>query len=267
MTFDTLTQRFEELVTLRDLAGMLPYSVMSAEDLTWLSEAAPTLTITDQKGYEFANGDLAVLFFCEPVPVDYGDEAERSLSSLAGAVYSRSDDEVWAFLTGSSGYLIVSENYRSKLGTLAQMAAVGIPVEHYLEQLERPFDAVTERFEAWVTHEDLPGSLPFVVMPAEETAWISQAAPEAMQAAGYKFANGDLALLFGLAPFPSYEAFQAAQEAIEAAARTRYAGQDEVVWVRCDEDFGYVIVTSSDDYRQTLMLAADWARWSGPPDW
>jgi len=267
MTFDTLTRRFEMLVEHQGLAGTLPYSVLTTKELSWLSQAAPLVTVSEAKGYRFADGGLVIVLFCEPVAEDSQGEAQKTLVGLAEARYSRSAEEMWARVADGCGYLVVSEHYADKLGRLAQMAREGPPPEHYFEQLERPFDAVTERFEAWVAHEDLRGTLPFAVKPAGESAWLSQAVPEVTQANAYEFANDDLVILFDLAAFSSYDTAEAAWRAIDAAAKARYAGHGRMVWTFVDEDFGYVTVTASEDYRQEFGFGAGWARWAGPPDW
>jgi hypothetical protein len=64
--FNTFAQGFERLITERGLEGTLPFSIIPAEELAWLPEAANPLTVTDVKGYRLANGDSVILFSTEP---------------------------------------------------------------------------------------------------------------------------------------------------------------------------------------------------------
>jgi len=76
MTFDTCTDRFETLIRRESLPGTLPYSLMAAEDVAWLCGAATQLTVTEAQGYRFANGDVVLLFFCDP-PVEDSSPAPQ----------------------------------------------------------------------------------------------------------------------------------------------------------------------------------------------
>lgn len=122
MTFDTCTDRFETLIRRESLPGTLPYSVMADEEVAWLSEAAPQVTITQARGYRLANGGLVLLFFCEPPAEDPSSAPAQALTAAAKDRYTRNDEETWAFIGEVFGYVIVSKEYRSQLGTFAQWA-------------------------------------------------------------------------------------------------------------------------------------------------
>lgn len=125
MTFDTCTDRFETLIRRESLPGTLPYSLMAAEDVAWLCGAATQLTVTEAQGYRFANGDVVLLFFCDP-PVENSSPApQQALAAAAKERYTRNDEEIWAFVGDVFGYVIVSKEYRSQLGTFAQWARSG----------------------------------------------------------------------------------------------------------------------------------------------
>jgi hypothetical protein len=126
MTFDTLLYRFERLVDHEDLAGTLPYSVMASEDVAWLSEAAAPVTVTEAQGYEFANGDVVILFFVEPVAEGQGayGAASEALATAATDRYGMSDKGVWALVEGDFGYVVISRGHRSEFGRLAQWARI-----------------------------------------------------------------------------------------------------------------------------------------------
>ncbi|MBN1321473.1 MAG: hypothetical protein JXA87_11625 [Thermoleophilia bacterium] len=125
ITFDTCIDRFETLVQRENLPGALPYSVMAAEELAWLVDFAPQVTITQAQGYRFANGDVVLLFFCD-LPVENPSPApQQALSAAAKSRYAANDQDIWAFIADKFGYVIVSGEYRSQLGTFAQWAISG----------------------------------------------------------------------------------------------------------------------------------------------
>jgi hypothetical protein len=122
MTFDTLTMRFETLVEREDLIGTLPYSEMAADELAWLSDEVAQIAITDARGYRFANGDLVVLFFVEPVMGADQDAAWHGLDAVAQERYAEGDRRVWTMADGDFGFVVVSRDYWSDLGRMAQWA-------------------------------------------------------------------------------------------------------------------------------------------------
>lgn len=267
MSFAGFCQRFEEMAIHRDLPGMLPYEVLSPADTSWLFDSASPVPVTEAEGYEFAGGDVVVLFYCEPLAGDDYNDAEKAVAQLAPAGHAGSGGPPSVHVWGSDfGFVLWSEHYGGKLAYMAQWSRLGGPMEAYLEQLDRSFGEVSERFEQWLAHEELAGVMPLEVLPAVETDWVTEAVPKATEVAGYALANGDLAILLELTQFPSYEAMEAAGEALTAVGESRYGAAAAHVWTALDEDFAYVVVTSSDGHRQTLMMAAEWARWGGPPD-
>ena len=122
MTFDTMIDRFERLISREDLPGTLPYSPMATEELAWLSDAAQPFVVTGARGYRLANGDLVMLFFVDPRPWRATDEASRNLVAAAGNRYPRGNEAVWAHLDGDFGFVVVSLENRRELGRLAQWA-------------------------------------------------------------------------------------------------------------------------------------------------
>jgi hypothetical protein len=123
------------------------------------------------------------------------------------------------------------------------------------------FDTLISRFEKLVDHEDLPGTLPYAVMPAEEVAWVAEAvAPLAVtDVQGYGFSNDDVVILFFVelasgGPDP----YEGARRNLAAAAGARYGADDEHTWVQIDGGFGYMVV--SQVHRGDLGRLAQWAR-------
>ena len=113
------------MIQREDLPGTLPYSVMPVWEAAWLAEAAPQVTFTEMRGYRFANGDLVLMFSCDP-PVEHSSFAPRqALAATAKDRYTRAEEEVWLFIDGGFGYLAISKQYRSELGTFAQWARWG----------------------------------------------------------------------------------------------------------------------------------------------
>jgi hypothetical protein len=265
ITFDTFTRRFETLVTRQNLAGTLPLTVMPTEEVSWLSELASRFTVTEARGYRLAEGDVVILFFSTPELAS--DEtfaiADQAITEALREKYPQSAKAIVMF---EFGYIVISEHYWSELNRLAQMARNGPPVEDYIQKLERTFDTVTGRFEAWLTHENIRGSLPFSVMPADEVAWLSEGLMPVTEAKGYRLANAELVFLFYVAPLPSYDAAQAAWAALDATAKDKLAGSHRQVWTYAMQDFGCITVISEDD-RQAIGTFSGWARSGGPPDW
>ena len=124
MTFDTVTDRFERLVDHEDLAGTVPYSVLPKDELTWLFDAAMPFAVTDARGYRFANGDLAVLFFLAPPPggLDGAIAAAKEFAQLVYARFGDGDNGVWPHSGDRYGCVVVSKQYREDLGRLTQWA-------------------------------------------------------------------------------------------------------------------------------------------------
>ncbi len=130
VTFDTFTERFGALLTQRKLAGTLPFSPIPTEDLTWLSEAAHPLTVTDLKGYKLANGDIVVLFYTRP-SFFTSTQAEQDTVFPAGdesitmALRQRYPGSTFLIVDLDFGYLVVSQEYGDELRNLADTARLG----------------------------------------------------------------------------------------------------------------------------------------------
>ncbi len=105
---------------------------MAGEELDWLPLAAEPVTMTAAKGYRFANGDVVLLWDNIESGTSQTEAATPQLlkSLEAGAMerYGASADEVWVFWYGGFGYVVASGNYMRALGSLAQMAATGEPL-------------------------------------------------------------------------------------------------------------------------------------------
>ncbi|MBN1321024.1 MAG: hypothetical protein JXA87_09300 [Thermoleophilia bacterium] len=122
------------------------------------------------------------------------------------------------------------------------------------------FDTVTDRFERLVDHEDLAGTLPYSVLPKDELAWLFDAAmPFAVtDARGYRFANGDLVVLFFLAPPPGgLDGAIAATKEFAQLVYARFGDRDNGVWPHSGDQYGCVVVSKR--YREDLGRLAQWA--------
>jgi hypothetical protein len=154
-----------------------------------------------------------------------------------------------------------------ELGGMAQRAAITLPIPE--QWYGRPLGTVEMLFEEWLKTEDarkdMPGALPFTKMVAEELTWL-KGQPHVTAAAGYRLANGDMAIPFYVQPFPSYDAMQDAKDAIDKAAKAWYPKNSTHVALWMEGDFGYVIVTSSQKHRSWLDLFLNNARWGSGPD-
>jgi hypothetical protein len=129
MSFGTVNGMFEILLEWKDLPGALPYRAMSADELAWLAEAAPEVTVREAKGYELANGDTAILFFYEPsLRTDEDVQAgEERLTGLAKRQYPDSSDITRASIpyVDNYGYVLVSEDPEGELNSLLRRARTG----------------------------------------------------------------------------------------------------------------------------------------------
>jgi hypothetical protein len=123
MTFKSCLMRFETLID-REMPDLLPYSVMPAAEVAWLFDEALPFDATDVKGYRFENGDMTVLFFLEPLQGPDADEeaAFQAADTRARAEYPAEEGDVWVYLDGDFGYVVVSTEYRQDLGRYAQWA-------------------------------------------------------------------------------------------------------------------------------------------------
>jgi hypothetical protein len=127
MSLSTYTFRFETLVELKALKDTLPYSVLPAENVAWLSQGDLPAGVIDCKGYEFANGDMVVLFTTSTLPGDgtLFEAQARTLLELARAEYP--NKSVWA--DPSFDYVVAAhdEDYMRALMSLAEQARAGRP--------------------------------------------------------------------------------------------------------------------------------------------
>jgi len=120
------------------------------------------------------------------------------------------------------------------------------------------------RFETLVELKDLPGALPYSVLSAGDVAWRSQGEllKGVADCKGYRFANGDVVVLFDTAvPAGDGKLLEAQEQALFELARARYP--DEAVWG--DPALGYVVAAHDEDYMRHLMSLAQQAR-TGPPE-
>lgn len=126
MTFATLIERFETLLAHEDLKGSLPYAVLPAEEVVWLYETVKPLLVSNARGYRVINGDLILLFYVSPAAggaaggADMYQDASEALARAAAERYARSEDEIWTFVDGDFGYVVVSRDNLRDLGRLAQ---------------------------------------------------------------------------------------------------------------------------------------------------
>ncbi len=152
-------------------------------------------------------------------------------------------------LTASGGLLACTSDTVTTASSTSTTLAPG----------QMTFDTLTQRFERLVGMEDLPGTLPYTLMTAEEIAWIweATASAEIEHARGYRFTNGDLVILFFLDP-KSVDSGDKLGQTLAARAEEEYLKSMEGVWAFADGDFGYVVV--SDEYRADLGRLAHWAR-------
>ena len=111
-----------------------------------------------------------------------------------------------------------------------------------------PFEGRAWMFEDRVTRKQLPGTLPYQILPASDVDWLPQAIDplEMTMAKGYRFGNGDLVFLWET-PWQgasSAEREPAIVQGLEAAAVERYGVTDEQVWAFWFGEFGYLVISS-----------------------
>jgi hypothetical protein len=119
-------------VTGKGLPGTLLNEIVVSADLGWLPEAIDPIEMTIAKGYRFDSGDR-VLLWETPWPGASYEEREpviiQSRETAAKERYGVTDKQVWAFWFGGFGYLVVSRDNVAELGSLAQMAETGQPLD------------------------------------------------------------------------------------------------------------------------------------------
>jgi hypothetical protein len=119
-----------------------------------------------------------------------------------------------------------------------------------------PWQEVVSRFTKGVTEANLPGTLPYSMLPEDEVAWLlSKESPvHPTSTTGFRFANGDLVILFGASmllrpdsPNDVRKALSDAQKALQKMAEARYQVSGKTVQVNIFElTFGFVVVAGQD---------------------
>ncbi len=132
LPFEGKAARFEDRLTARQLSGTLPYEVMTGFEINWVADAIrPATDPIAVKGYRLANGDRVFLFDTILAIADFSQKERGLLEALrtsAAEAFEVPDDHVWVFWYGGFGYVVVSDDYVDELGTLAQMAETGAPL-------------------------------------------------------------------------------------------------------------------------------------------
>jgi hypothetical protein len=120
-----------------------------------------------------------------------------------------------------------------------------------------PWQEVVSRFTKSVTEADLPGTLPYSMLPDDEVAWLlgNDVPVHPTQVAGFKFANGDLVILCGASMLLGRlsdeadirKAMSDAEKALQKVAEARYQVSGKTVHVAIEElNFGVVVVAGQD---------------------
>ncbi len=184
------------------------------------------------------------------------DIAGRSLVTYGGAAHWRGGPDTTTLVSASPVSPPVEGTAEETLTT----ASVPPSTTNTLAPGQITFGTVVDRFERLVGHEDLAGTLPYSVLPREELTWLFDAAmPFAVtDARGYRFANGDLVVLFFLAPPPGgLDGALAAAGQFAELMCARFGDRDAGVWPHSGDRYGYVVV--SKEHREDLGRLAHWA--------
>ncbi len=117
---------------------------------------------------------------------------------------------------------------------------------------------VISRFTTSVTEANLPGTLPYSMLPEDEVAWLlgTDAAIHPASVSGFRFANGDLVILFGGSMLVDWDPLQEpdstkvlsdAQTALQGMAEARYQVSGKSVEATVfDLAFGFIVVAGKD---------------------
>jgi hypothetical protein len=115
-----------------------------------------------------------------------------------------------------------------------------------------PWQEVVRRFTKSVTEANLPGTLPYSMLPEDQAAWLlSKESPvHPTSITGFRFANGDLVILFDASmvvrpdsPNEARRAMSDAEKALQKMAEAKYAVPDKGVQASVRElTFGFVLV-------------------------
>ena len=117
-----------------------------------------------------------------------------------------------------------------------------------------PWQEVVRRFTKSVTEANLPGTLPYAMLPQDEVAWLlSKESPvHPTSITGFRFANGDLVILFDASmvvrsdsPNEVRQAISDAEKALQKMAEAKYPVPGKAVQASVRElTFGFVLVAS-----------------------
>ncbi len=210
-----------------------------------------------------AKGDEVLLFSY------HGDEDLPTGSGAHGAYFPWNDNYGMFLAVGDQFVNVLApfafttlEQVRTTVGPKDTSTTLGPGVSS--------FEGKTSRFEDRVQGKRLPETLPYEVMAGEELDWLPEAVePITMTAAkGYRFANGDVVLLWDNIEPGSSQQTEAATprllKSLEAGAMERYGASDDQVWAFWYGGFGYVV--ASRDYMRALGSLAQMAAEGYPPD-
>jgi hypothetical protein len=129
-----------------------------------------------------------------------------------------------------------------------------------------PWNEVVRRFTKIVTEWNLPGTLPYSLLPDDEVAWLlgNDAPVHPTNVAGFKFANGDLVVLFYASMLLGRlsdvsdirKVMSDAEKALQKVAESRYQVPGKSVQASVRQlTFGFVVVTGQ--YRDELWGLAN----------
>jgi hypothetical protein len=130
MAFSEYAKRFGDLLDALKTPGTLPFSVLTADQVTPLFGSLALVVPTDAQGFRLANGDIVVLFGATSIHDVGGQdmstaEAEQELVKAFTSAYGGDGREVVSFVNGGTvaaldfGYLVASKNDAKKLGMMA----------------------------------------------------------------------------------------------------------------------------------------------------
>jgi len=130
MAFSEYAKRFGDLLNALKSPGTLPFSVLTADQVTPLFGSLAPVVPTDAQGFRLANGDIVVLFGATSIHDVGGQamsaaEAEQELVKAFTITYGSDGREVVSFVNGGTvaaldfGYLVASKNDAKKLGMMA----------------------------------------------------------------------------------------------------------------------------------------------------
>jgi hypothetical protein len=114
------------------------------------------------------------------------------------------------------------------------------------------WEAVVKAFTKGVTRANLPGTLPYSMLPGDKVAWLlsSDSPVHPTRAGGFRFANGDLVILFwgsmlagSGSPDDVEKALSDARKALQKMAEAKCAVPGKSVQASVDDQvFGFIVV-------------------------